>query len=161
MKNVLRMQVSRVLHGAYNHVTCLTKLHHIFKEELVPAALRECPPQFMVWEECLNHGTFLYLVGLDTYSWFEFALIFHEEKYTSLPKQGFSLVDAKMAKYPQKDAFPKLWIRVNSSITWGSCRLVFSLLDHVFILYWKWMKKKLWTCQKGVLGRLDQIEKFV
>ena len=39
--------------------------------------------------------------------------------------------------------------------------MVFGLPYHVFILSWKCMKKKLWTCQKGVLGRLDQIEKFV
>ena len=78
-----------------------------------------------------------------------------------MPKQGVSLVDAKMAKQPQKDARPKLWVRVNAHNTWGSCRLVFGIPDHVFILSWKWMKKKLWTCQKGVLGRLDQIEKFV
>ena len=70
-------------------------------------------------------------------------------------------MDAKMAKYPQKDAHPKLWVRVNALGTWGSCRLSFGLPDHVFILSWKWMKKNLWTFQKGVLGRFDQIEKHV
>ena len=70
-------------------------------------------------------------------------------------------MDAKMAKYPKKIALPKLWVRVNARSTWGSYRLVFGLPDHVFKLSWKWMKKQLWTCQKGVLGKLDQIEKFV
>ena len=36
-----------------------------------------------------------------------------------------------------------------------------SLPNHDFRLSWKWMKKKLWTYQKGVLGILVQIEKFV
>ena len=38
--------------------------------------------------------------------------------------------------------------------------MVFSLLEHVFMLASKWMKKQLWTYQKGGLGRLDQIEKL-
>ena len=101
------------------------------------------------------------MVGLDTYSLFEFYLLFLEEKDTGLQKQGVSLVDVKMAKLPQKDACPKLWVRVNARSTWGSCRLVFGLPDHVFRLSCKWMKKTLWTCQKGVLGRLVQIGKFV
>ena len=78
-----------------------------------------------------------------------------------LPKQGFSPVDAKMAKQPHKDVCPKLWVRVNAHSTQGYFRLVFAIPNHVFILSWKWMKKNLWTCQKGVLGKLDQIEKFV
>ena len=115
----------------------------------------------MVWEEFPHHGTILWLVGLDTYSQFEFSLIFLEEKDTGLPKQGASPVDAKMAKQPHKDARPKLWVIVNSHNTWEYCILVFGLLDHVFILSWNWVKKNLWTFQKGVLGRLVQIEKFV
>ena len=78
-----------------------------------------------------------------------------------LEKYGVSPMDAKMAKSSQKDVLPKLWVRVNACSTWGSSRLVFSLPNHVFIFSWKWMKKKLWICQKGVLGILVQIEKFV
>ena len=66
-----------------------------------------------------------------------------------------------MAKQPQKDVHPKLWVRVNARSTWGSCRLVFDIAEHVLRLSWKWMKKKLWTCQKGVLCIFVQIEKFV
>ena len=77
-----------MLYGSYNHVNCLTKLQHIFKEELVPTALREC----------LHHGTILWLVGWIPIHDFIFALIFLEEKDIGLPKQGVSLVDAKMAK---------------------------------------------------------------
>ena len=43
-----------------------------------------------------------------------------------LSKQGFVLEQAKMAKEPQKDARPKLWVRVNARSTWGSCSVLVS-----------------------------------
>ena len=38
-----------------------------------------------------------------------------------------------MAKSPQKDAHPKLWVRVNSRNTWGSCSVLVFLPNHGII----------------------------
>ena len=45
-----------MLYGAYNHVTCLTILQHIFKEELVRAALVEIGPNSLERMPAIIHG---------------------------------------------------------------------------------------------------------